>query len=65
MNEEHLLYFNEFRIRLSYTADGSVDMLRLEHHNQDEIVIRSKSASAAPEKLYELLRECEIVWTLH
>lgn len=62
ISEERVLNFGGSKIRLSYKADGSVDMLRFEPVNGDQIVIRSASMPEAPEKIYELLRECYILW---
>lgn len=59
--EERLLYFNGVTVRLSYNEDGSVDMLRIEEKSGEQVVIRSKSVPDAPEKIYELLRECEVI----
>lgn len=64
MNEERTLYTDRMIIILSYNNDGTVDKLifreKAETQYDNRICISSKSNSCYPEKIYELLRECEI-----
>jgi hypothetical protein len=64
--EERVLRYKDFRVTLCYNEDGTVDGLFFEHNDEnvrtDRMVIKSQSVPEAPEKIYELLRECEIVW---
>ena len=61
MLEEKILYFDDITVRLAYRTDGSVDLLRFEWKDGKQMVIKSTSVTDAPEKIYELLRECEVL----
>ena len=61
MNEERVLYFDDVVIRLQGMASGSIPALRIEV-KQHIIQITSGSVPNAAEKVYELLRECEVNW---
>ncbi len=57
-SEERVLYFEGITIRLAYLESG--DALKIEWPDGKQVDIRSISVPGAPEKMYELLRECEV-----
>ncbi len=61
-SEERVLYFADgCRAVLAYRSDGSIHHLRIELEGGRQLDISSTSMPDAPEKIYELLRECEVL----
>lgn len=62
-HKERVMYYGQTQItvRLCYHEDGAVAMLRFKWKDGKELVIKSDSFPEAPEKIYELLRECTLL----